>query len=205
MEGRLPTLLVLEMTDLAAEVYADVRPTATVFENCVLDRTDLPRTIPEFDTLGVLEPGIEEPPEPVAGVTQFSFVRTERPGQGSLTDESTTGIQLVLISARTRESSAKQALRDWADFVHIRHIAEAAVPGFRMITPYRSYRDGEPDFLHFYEMHTDDPEAAFQTMTPLVAERLGGEDSVAFREWAWHPELRIEYVNTFRRWLPSEP
>ena len=99
--------------------------------------------------------------------------------------------------ARARE------LRDWADFVHIRHIAEAAVPGFRMITPYVNARAGdegaEPWFLHFYEMDTDDAEAAFLAMTPRVAERLGGTETAAFRDWAWHPQPVIDYVNTFRR------
>ena len=31
-----------------------------------------------------------------------------------------------------------QPLRDWADFVHIRHIAAAAVPGYTQITPYEN-------------------------------------------------------------------
>ena len=34
-------------------------------------------------------------------------------------------------------------------------------------------------------------------MTPLVRARLG--DDAAFRAWAWHPALRIQYVNSFRR------
>jgi hypothetical protein len=36
-------------------------------------------------------------------------------------------------------------------------------------------------------------------MTPLVAERLGGFDTDAFREWAMTPSLRIMYVNSFTR------
>jgi len=36
-------------------------------------------------------------------------------------------------------------------------------------------------------------------MTPRVAEPLGGSDSAAFATWAWRPQLRIDYVNTFRR------
>ena len=94
------------------------------------------------------------------------------------------------------DADRAQELRDWGDFVHIRHIAETAVPGFGMITPYRNPGVG-PAFLHFYELHGDDPEAAFQAMTPLVAERLGGVDTAAYRAWAWHPQLRIDYVNTF--------
>jgi hypothetical protein len=62
--------------------------------------------------------------------------------------------------------------RDWADFVHIRTIAEANVPGYTMITPYENVTGGDPLFLHFYEMDTDQPETAFRSMTPLVEELL---------------------------------
>ena len=55
MEGRRPNRLVLEMTELTPADYAAFRPTAAVFENCVPDRADLPRTIPEFSTLGVID------------------------------------------------------------------------------------------------------------------------------------------------------
>lgn len=201
MEGRRPVELTLEMSDLDADDYGERRPAAAVFTNCHRDRDDLPRRLPEFDTLGVIE-GTAASGSPIDGVTGHRFERTARPGQGSLTDEPTNGLQLVLISAKDAGAAAAQALRDWADFVHIRHIAEAAVPGFRMITPYRGVSEGAPTFLHFYEMHTDDPEAAFLSMTPLVAERLGGETSDAFRSWAWHDQLRIDYVNTFRRAQP---
>ncbi|MEM7140040.1 MAG: hypothetical protein AAF548_03345 [Actinomycetota bacterium] len=199
MEGRTVHRLLLEMSDLAADVYAAQRPDAWVFENARRDRTDLPRTMAEFGTLGVLAVEGSQGVEPLTDVRQITFERTERPGQGSLSAEMTNGLQLVLISPREPGAENRRALRDWADFVHIRHIAEAAVPGFRMITPYRGVDEGSPAFLHFYEMHTDDPEAAFQAMTPAVADRLGGEDSEAFRGWAWHPQLRIDYVNTFRR------
>jgi hypothetical protein len=68
-----------------------------------------------------------------------------------------------------------------------------------MMTPYESADGSEPRYLHLYEMDTTDPEAAYTAMTPLVADRLGGPDSASFRAWAWHPQLRIEYVNTFSR------
>jgi hypothetical protein len=68
-----------------------------------------------------------------------------------------------------------------------------------MVTPYEHATGGEPRFMHFYEMDTEDPEASFQAMTPLVAELLGPAGTPAFDDWARHPELRIEYVNTFRR------
>ena len=37
-----------------------------------------------------------------------------------------------------------------------------------MITPYENATGGDPRFMHFYEMDTDDPERAFKSMTPLV-------------------------------------
>ena len=63
-----------------------------------------------------------------------------------------------------------------------------------MITPYENAGPG-PRFLHFYEMDDDDPEAAFQSMTPLVHARL---DDGEFKTWTGHPELRIDYVSTYR-------
>ena len=199
MEGRLPTQLRLEMWNASAApgpIDEDTR--RALFANAHRDRTDLPRTLPDFDVLVVVEDPRGPAPDVADGlVNAFTFERTPRPGQGSLTDEATNGLQLVLISPKHPE--AAQSLRDWADFVHIRHIAEAAVPGFRMITPYVNASAVGPRFLHFYEMHTDDPEAAFLDMTPRVAERLGGTESDAFADWAWHSELRIDYVNTFQR------
>jgi hypothetical protein len=192
------------MTDLAPDEYRERRAVEgrlTVFANANRGRTDLPRTLPECRTLGLVETTLDAPlPPPDPAVpTSLRFVRTGRPGQGSLGDEPTTGLELVLISPR--DPAGAQALRDWADFVHLRHIAEAAVPGFRMITPWVNEGEG-PRFLHLYELHTDDPEGAFQAMTPAVARRLGGEDSEAYRAWAWHPQLRIDYVNTFARVSP---
>jgi len=75
----------------------------------------------------------------------------------------TIGLSLVLISPE--EPGRAQELRDWADFVHIRHIAEVGVPGYCMITPYENATGADPRFLHFYEMDDDD-------MTRAV-ERLG--------------------------------
>jgi hypothetical protein len=113
-----------------------------------------------------------------------------------LTGRPTIGLSLVLISPR--DPADAQALRDWGDFVHIRHIAEVAVPGYSMITPYENVTGGDPRFMHFYEMDTDDPERAFKAMTPLVTELLGA-DTPEWQHWAHHPALRIMYVNTFRR------
>src|SRR5207302_976143 len=106
------------------------------------------------------------------------------------------GLLVVWISPQQPELA--QRLRDWADFVHIRHIAAAGVPGYTQITPYE--HDGEPRFMHLYEMDTEDPEGAYQLMPKLVADRLGA-DSPAFAEWAdWRGAGgHIVYCNTFGR------
>ena len=169
---------------------------ATWWENVRRDRPDLPRVLPEFGLLGVYEvdDAFVAPPCP-DDVTGYHYRRTSRPGQGRLTGSPTIGLSLVLISPT--DPGQAQALRDWADFVHLRHIAEVGVPGYSMVTPYEHAERGDPRFLHFYEMDTDDPEQSFQAMTPRVRERLGDRD--AFRRWAGHEALRIMYVNTFRR------
>lgn len=208
MEDRVTAGLYLEMTDRLADAYAQARvpdvlglpgvERATWWENVHLGRTDLPRKLPEFSRLAVYEVGdaFVAPPTP-SDISGHHFRRTRRPGQGRLTGEPTVGLSLVLISPR--DPAQAQALRDWADFVHIRHIAEFMVPGYTMITPYENVAGGDPRFMHFYEMDTDDPESAFQSMTPMVAERIGGPGTPAFDRWARHPALRIIYVNSFRR------
>jgi hypothetical protein len=55
-----------------------------------------------------------------------------------------------------------------------------------------------PRFFHCYEIVQDDPEAVFKSMTPLVTELIGGQDTPEWRNWATTPSLRIDYVNTFR-------
>jgi hypothetical protein len=204
VEDRCPPGLWLEMTDAyvdqrRAELVAQTGVlTSTWWVNACRDRTDLPRRLPEFDVLGVCEVDESfEPPCPRRGSTGYHFVRTGRPGQGVLTGRPTIGLLIVLISARSDDS--RQDLRDWADFVHIRHIAAAAVPGYGMITPYVRAAGATPHFLHLYEIDRDDPEAVFQAMTPLVEARLGPPGTPAWDTWARHPALRIEYVNTFRR------
>jgi hypothetical protein len=175
---------------------------ATWWTNLCRDRIDLPRVLDEFDTLGVYEVGngFAPPPAP-AGITAHHFVRTPRPGQGRLSSRPTIGLSLVLISPRHPDEA--QRLRDWGDFVHIAEIAAVGVPGYTMITPYENARRAdvgpdEPRFLHLYEIDSDDAEASFQRMTPLVADRLGGAETPAYRSWAWHDALRIMYVNSFQ-------
>jgi hypothetical protein len=208
MEDRLTPGLYLEMTDITADEYAATRVSelvhqpgverATWWENACRDRTDLPRKLPEFGVLGVYEvDGTFIAPPAVGDLAGHLFRRTPRPGQGRLTGRPTLGLMLVLISPRQPHQA--RALRDWADFVHIRHIAEVGVPGFSMITPFENVTGGDPRFLHFYEMDSDDPERTFQAMTPLVADRIGRPGTAAWDSWATTPELRIMYVNTFRR------
>jgi hypothetical protein len=159
--------------------------------------------MPEVSLLGVCElagAGVA-PPAPDPTVTGLHFRHYPRPGQGVITGKPTLGLLLVLISAATPADA--QSLRDWADFIHIRHIAAASVPGFAMITPYERVDadwDGSgPRFMHFYEMDTDAPQRAYEGMLQPVMDRLGGADTSEFTEWAEHPALVIEYVNTFRR------
>jgi hypothetical protein len=204
VEDRVTPILQLELCDLAPAAWLEGRGAAlralpgvervSAWTNCAPGRTDLPRTLPEFATLGVVEAqaGFASPPSP-DGVAVHQF-RQVRPGQGVLTGRPTRGLELVLISPRSEGGA--QALRDWADFVHIRHIAAAAVPGFGMITPYENVRGGSPRFLHFYEMDTEDAEDAFQRMTPATLARLASREER--RAWRGHPELVIDYVNTFR-------
>jgi hypothetical protein len=206
MEDRITPGLYLEMTDRAVDDYARERVPevldrpgarrATWWRNVHRDRTDLPRVLPEFDHLGVYEvdtsftaPGVPN------GITGHLFQHYPRPGQGIVTGCPTIGLSLVLISPE--EPYRAQELRDWADFVHIRHIAAAAVPGYGMITPYENVTGGDPRYLHFYEIDRDDPEQVFKSMTPLVMERIGDQSSDAFKRWAFGPSLRIMYVNTF--------
>jgi hypothetical protein len=208
MEDRITAGLYLEMTDTPVDAYVRTRVPAVLAEpgaeratwwrNVKRDRTDLPAVLPEFDHLGVYE--VDESfvaPTTPDGITGHHFRHYRRPGQGIVTGRPTIGLSLVLISPK--DEARAQELRDWADFVHIRHIAAAAVPGYGMITPYERVGGGDPRFMHFYEMDTDDAEATFKSMTPLVAARIGDETTEAFRHWARGPSLRIMYVNSFVR------
>jgi hypothetical protein len=208
VEDRISAGLYLEMTDLGADEYAASRvpavlglpsvERATWWRNAARDRADLPRVLPEFDLLGVYEvtPDFTAPAAP-EGITGYHYRHYRRPGQGIVTGRPTIGLSLVLISPK--EEARAQELRDWADFVHIRHIAAAAVPGYSMITPYEHADGGDPRFMHFYEIDAHDPETVFKSMTPLVIQRIGEPDSEAFKRWAFGPSLRIMYVNTFLR------
>jgi len=107
------------------------------------------------------------------------------------------GLSLVLISPK--DPARAQELRDWADFIHISYIASAGIPGFTMITPYEHAAGGTPRFLHLYEFDDADAgsEVTFKRMTTCVAERYGAPGTATYDEWAMHPQLVIEYVNSF--------
>jgi hypothetical protein len=209
MEDRITPGLYLEMTTQAPEAYEEQRvprllaqagvQRATWWENVVPGRTDLPRELDEFSLLGLYEvDDTFRAPDAAAETSSHHFRRYPRPAQGCLSGRPTIGLSLVLISPRRPEEA--QALRDWADFVHIRHIAETGNPGYTMITPYENVTGGDPRFMHLYEVDTEDPEGAFRAMTPRVIERLGGGfGTPAFDAWAFHDALRIMYVNSFRR------
>ncbi len=177
MEDRITPGLYLEMTEGPIDGYVAGRvpevlsgtgaDRATWWRNAHRDRVDLPRVLPEFEYLAVYEVDERfEAPEPPNGVTGHLFHHYPRPGQGRVTGRPTLGLSLVLISPTER--SRAQELRDWGDFVHIRYIAEATVPGYTMITPYENAAGADPLFLHCYEMDTDQAEAAFRSMTPRV-------------------------------------
>src|SRR4051794_20270806 len=126
MEDRETPVLYLEMTEATPDEYArgridDVRALpgvrgATWWRNVYRDRPDLPREMPEFDTLGVFEcdASFVAPVVPT-GISGHQFLRTPRPGQGRLTGNPTVSLSLVLISPTTADDA--QALRDWGDFV----------------------------------------------------------------------------------------
>ena len=208
MEDRITPCLYLEMTDQDPGAYAAQRVPAVVglpgvsratwWTNCVPFRTDLPRTIAEFQTLGVYEADASfSPPAVPDGVTGLHFLHYRRPGQGTVSDRPTLGLELVLISPPTPDEA--QALRDWGDFVHIRDIAAASCEHFTMITPYENATGGTPRFMHFYELDTDDPEPAFRKMAPATMDRVGAYGTHPKEEWWVHEALVIDYVNTFRR------
>ncbi len=178
----------------------------TWWENCVPGRSDLPMRITDGSTLVVAElgdPGIAPTPSP--GSVAHTFRRHPRPSQGILTGRPTTGLLVVWISPRAPELAA--AFRDWGDFVHIRHIAAAGIPGFAQISVYENVEPVDPAYMHFYEFDSDDAEETFSTMTAHVGPRLGGFDTEAFTEWAdWRrADGRLFYCNTFRLLGASVP
>jgi hypothetical protein len=210
MEDRCTPVLYLELGDASVETRAERAEAllrvpgatrVTWWENCALGRTDLPMRVRDGNSLVVVEAddGFVPPPPPADVSEAHVFVRHRRPSQGVLTGTPTLGLLIVWISPRTPDLA--DALRDWGDFVHIRHIADAGILGFTQISVYENENQGEPRFMHFYEFDNLDAEKTFSTMVEHVAPRLGGTDSEAFSEWAdWRAgHGRLFYCNTFSR------
>jgi hypothetical protein len=171
---------------------------ASWWNNCVPGRSELPVRIEDGTLLVVAE--LEEDatvPDPRPESTAFAFRRHARPSQGILSGRTTTGLLVVWISPRTPDLAS--TLRDWGDFVHIRHIAAAGIPGFTQISVFENETAPDPRYMHFYEFDSPDPEGTYQTMVDFVSPRLGGVDSELFAEWAdWRrPGGRLWYCNTF--------
>ncbi len=173
----------------------------TWWENCALGRTDLPMRIEDGSTLVVTEAenGFRPPDRPQGVSEALCFQRSPRPSQGILTEGPTLGLMIVWISPRTPDVA--RSLRDWGDFVHIRHIAAAGIPGFTQISVYENVAESDPGYMHFYEFDNPDAEQTFSQMIDYVAPRLGGIDKEAYAEWAdWRaPGGRLFYCNTFTR------
>ncbi len=171
----------------------------TWWANCAFERTDLPMRIPDGRSLVVVEAddGFAAPSPAPDAAHAHGFRRHARPSQGILTGRPTLGLSIVWIGPRTADLD--DSLRDWGDFVHIRHIAAAAIPGFNQISVYENVVEGDPRYMHFYEFDHADAETTFAAMIPHVAPRLGGTESAAYVEWAdWRPPGgRLFYCNTF--------
>ena len=210
MEDRCTPVLYMELGDAPAEVCAErawallsVPGAARVtwWENCALGRTDLPMRIRDGSTLLVVEADARfvPPPAPADVSEAHVFTRHPRPSQGVLTGTPTLGLLIVWISPRSPDLA--DALRDWGDFVHIRHIADAGIRGFTQISVYENQTLGDPLFMHFYEFDNLEAEKTFSTMVDHVAPRIGGTSSQAFAEWAdWRAgHGRLFYCNTFTR------
>jgi len=160
-------------------------------------RDELPMTVADGALLGLAEVDARfVPPTPRPGTTALHFRRHHRPSQGVLTGSPTTGLLVVWISPRSPELAP--SLRDWGDFVHIRHIAAASVPGFTHIAVYENAGDG-PRYMHCYELDAPDPEAAYLGMARHMARYFGGARTEAYRVWAdfGPPGGAVDYCNTF--------
>jgi len=209
VEDRITPGLFMELGDLDPATYERWRAPelsardgvarVSWWANCRPGRDELPMAVPDGTLLGVAETGGGfVAPDPVPGATAHHFLRYPRPSQGILTGRPTTGLLVVWISPT--EPGGAQRLRDWGDFVHIREIAAASVPGFTEITPYENATGADPRYMHFYELDSEDPEDSYQLMAEQLRVRLGGYRSPEFKRWAsWKAAgATIVYVNTFR-------
>ncbi|MFY9585908.1 MAG: hypothetical protein WAT66_00475 [Actinomycetota bacterium] len=224
MEDRQPTGLMIEMLDgpdaaAVEEWQRDVAiPKAlangwfshgTAFRNLRQDETRFQQKIEGFTHLSVYEiaradvewacmDGLARGEGGVRVTNRFLFKRYPRPSQGRLSGRPTRGIFLVLISPTTPDRA--QELRDWADFTHIHGIAASSPDGFTTITPFENTTGGDPRFMHFYELDTDDVVASVDAMPEAVMKKFGFEmGDERFLKWALSDDLDIWYVNLFGR------
>jgi hypothetical protein len=159
------------------------------------------RTMDDFEMLAICEiDDVIAPPITAEGVRTIVFRRYPRPSQGVLRLP-TLGLSVVMISTRNLEDEvAVQSLRDWGDFIHFPGIVDANIPGYGLVTAYENSTRDAPRFLHLYEFPDPDAEAVFQRTRPCVAQRFGGgPGNPSFDRWELHPEIRIDYVNSFTR------
>ncbi len=190
MEDRCTPVLHLELGDSTPDVCArraeelsQAHGVARVswWDNGAPGRTDLPMRVRDGRTLLVVEAddGFTAPAALPETTEAHRFRRGPRPSQGVVTGAPTRGLLIVWISPRNPEDARR--LRDWGDFVHIRHIAAAGIPGFTQISVYENGAGRDPLYMHFYEFDSADAEATFSTMTDYVAPRLGGMESAVVR------------------------
>jgi hypothetical protein len=210
LEDRLTPGLYTELCDLDPESYAAERvpellatqgvSRVTWWKTQVPGRTDLEMEITAGTLLGLAE--VDDrfvAPAPLeASVAAHQFHRYPRPSQGILSGLQTKGLLVVWISPAS--PARLQELRDWGDFVHIRHIAAAGIDGFTQITVYENSSSEDPRFMHFYELDTEDTESVFISMAGIVARRIGGPRTEAFKEWADYRRVggRLVLCNTYR-------
>ena len=214
MEDRINSGLLFVMIDRAADPARsdwDERLRAlpgvariSWWKNVQLNRRDWLgelRTLPDFETLAICEiDGAVDRSIVPEGVRTLLFRRYPRPSQGVLRLP-TLGLSVVMISTRNpKDEVAVQSLRDWGDFVHFPGIVDANIPGYGLVTAYENATRDAPRFLHLYEFPEPDAEAVFQRTRPCVAQRFGGgPGNPGFDRWELHPEIRIDYVNSFTR------
>ena len=175
VEDRITPGLYLEMTDHAARRVRAPSGCPTVLAparrasgprggaTCTATATDLPRVLPEFDHLGVYE--VDDDVPRAADARRRSPATTSAatagPGQGvahrPADDRAVARADLAQGARRGRRSCATGPTSCTSATS-----PRPRCPGYAMITPYENVTGGDPRFMHFYEMDTDDPETRVQ-------------------------------------------
>ena len=172
MEDRVDAGLWLQPADAI-----DSTQSLTWWENACPNRTDLPRKLDEFRYLGISETEVD---------ARWHFRRYPRPGQGILSGQPTLGDATrendrvpgrAPVRARSSPSPRPWKGRASGDFAITRFACKRKRPG--AVQPACC---GE-----------------CARRLPGTAASQSGPGTPAFDDWAWHPALRILYVNTFKR------